>query len=246
MILIVFFISPNSSNSHGKKRAKKIQAGKIDVNEADLFDTFRVSTTIHGRYYSETHTILGRTYGVCVLQDFEALTPNLLARTGEFIKFYPFSNNKNPNRIQHLLITFFSVETVEGGGLIILLLKTISSLKQLYTMSMDVHKRYRTEAHQNITCRFNERLILSLADCNRCLLVNDDLTVLPLSSKTANIQPIDISNVNDSHENELLSELKESLRDTPPAGQLVNLCRTHDQAKAVAQFIDALAEKQIK
>lgn len=189
------------------------------MNEADLFDTFRVSTTIHGRYYSETHTILGRTYGVCVLQDFEALTPNLLART---------------------------VETVEGGGLIILLLKTISSLKQLYTMSMDVHKRYRTEAHQNITCRFNERLILSLADCNRCLLVNDDLTVLPLSSKTANIQPIDISNVNDSHENGLLSELKESLRDTPPAGQLVNLCRTHDQAKAVAQFIDALAEKQIK
>jgi N-acetyltransferase 10 len=40
--------------------------------------------------------------------------------------------------------------------------------------------------------------------------------------------------------------LKENLRDTPPAGPLVNLCRTHDQAKAVAQFIDALAEKQLK
>lgn len=189
------------------------------MNEADLFDTFRVSTTIHGRYYSETHTILGRTYGVCVLQDFEALTPNLLART---------------------------VETVEGGGLIILLLKSISSLKQLYTMSMDVHKRYRTEAHQNITCRFNERLILSLADCNRCLLVNDDLTVLPLSSKTASVQPVEVSDIANSHENELLAELKENLRDTPPAGPLVNLCRTHDQAKAVAQFIDALAEKQVK
>lgn len=189
------------------------------MNDADLFDTFRVSTTIHGRYYSETHTILGRTYGVCVLQDFEALTPNLLART---------------------------VETVEGGGMIILLLKTISSLKQLYTMSMDVHKRYRTEAHQNITCRFNERLILSLADCNRCLLVNDDLTVLPLSSKTANVQAVDINDIHAPNENELLQDLKESLRDTPPAGQLVNLCRTHDQAKAVAQFIDALAEKQIK
>lgn len=93
------------------------------------------------------------------------MTPNLLART---------------------------VETVEGGGLIILLLKTISSLKQLYTMSMDVHKRYRTEAHQNVTCRFNERLILSLADCKRCLLVNDDLTVLPLSSKTATVNPVDV------------------------------------------------------
>ena len=46
---------------------------------------------------------------MCVLQDFEALTPNLLART---------------------------IETVEGGGLVVLLLKTMTSLKQLYTMAM--------------------------------------------------------------------------------------------------------------
>jgi len=46
---------------------------------------------------------------MCVLQDFEAVTPNLLART---------------------------VETVEGGGLVILLLKTMTSLRQLYTMAM--------------------------------------------------------------------------------------------------------------
>lgn len=44
----------------------------------------------------------------------QALTPNLLART---------------------------IETVEGGGLVILLLKTVTSLKQLYAMSMDVHSR---------------------------------------------------------------------------------------------------------
>ena len=43
------------------------------------------------------------------LKDFEALTPNLLART---------------------------VETVEGDGLVILLLRTMTSLKQLYTMTM--------------------------------------------------------------------------------------------------------------
>lgn len=46
---------------------------------------------------------------VSFLQDFEALTPNLLART---------------------------VETVEGGGLVIILLRTMNSLKQLYTMTM--------------------------------------------------------------------------------------------------------------
>ncbi|KAH8287026.1 hypothetical protein KR054_000749 [Drosophila jambulina] len=205
--------------SHGKKRAKKIAVGKVDVNEADLFDSFRVATTIHGRYYSETHAILGRTYGVCVLQDFEALTPNLLART---------------------------VETVEGGGLIILLLKTMQSLKQLYTMSMDVHKRYRTEAHQTVTCRFNERLILSLADCQRCLVVNDDLTVLPLSSKTINVTPVNPDGAGRSPNEASLKELKESLMNVQPAGALVNLCKTYDQANAVAQFIEALVDKQLK
>lgn len=207
-------------SNHGKKRMKKIQSGKVSLDESDLFDTFRVSTTIHGRYYSDTHTILGRTYGVCVLQDFEALTPNLLART---------------------------VETVEGGGMIILLMKNIASLKQIYTMSMDVHKRYRTEAHQDVSCRFNERLILSLADCSRCLIMNDDFSILPFSSKTANVVPIDASlEAVKPPNHELLVELKENLRDTPPAGPLVAICRTYCQAKAVAQFIDALAEKQIK
>ena len=61
------------------------------------------------RYYKESHKILGQTFGMCVLQDFEAITPNLLART---------------------------IETVEGGGLVVLLLKTMSSLRQLYTMTM--------------------------------------------------------------------------------------------------------------
>ncbi|XP_017150830.1 RNA cytidine acetyltransferase isoform X2 [Drosophila miranda] len=206
-------------SNHGKKRAKKIAVGKVDVNEADLFDSFRVATTIHGRYYSETHAVLGRTYGVCVLQDFEALTPNLLART---------------------------VETVEGGGLIILLLKTLQSLKQLYTMSMDVHKRFRTEAHQTVTCRFNERLILSLADCKRCLVVNDDLTVLPLSSKTINVDPVNPAGAGRSENDSSLKDLKESLMNVQPAGALVNLCKTYDQANAVAQFIEVLVDKQLE
>ena len=73
---------------------------------------------------------------MCVLQDFEALTPNLLART---------------------------IETVEGGGVIVIMLKTVSSLQQLFAMSMDVHARFRTESHQDVVGRFNERFILSLA-----------------------------------------------------------------------------------
>lgn len=51
------------------------------------------------------------------------MTPNLLART---------------------------IETVEGGGLIILLLSTLTSLTQLYSLTMDVHSRLRTESHKEV------------------------------------------------------------------------------------------------
>lgn len=55
-----------------------------------------------------------------------------------------------------------TIETVEGGGIIVLLLKTMSSLKQLYSMTMDVHARFRTASHHDVTARFNERFLLSL------------------------------------------------------------------------------------
>lgn len=88
---------------------KKMKSGKMTVNEDDPFELFIASTQIRYCYYSETHKILGNTYGMCVLQDFEALTPNLLART---------------------------IETVEGGGLVVILLRSMTSLYQLYTMAM--------------------------------------------------------------------------------------------------------------
>lgn len=61
-------------------------------------------------------------------------------------------------------------------------------------MAMDVHNKFKTESHQKITCRFNERLILSLADCNRCLVLDDQLSILPISSNTANVQPEEVKN----------------------------------------------------
>ncbi|KAM3966044.1 RNA cytidine acetyltransferase l(1)G0020 [Aphomia sociella] len=203
-------------SNHGRKRAKKIAAGKLEVSEESLFDAFRVATTIHGRYYSESHAMLGQTYGVCVLQDFEALTPNLMART---------------------------IETVEGGGLIIFLLKTMDSLRQLHSITMDVHARFKTEAHDTVVNRFNERFLLSLADNSRCLILDDSLTVLPISSKTAQVEPVDVV---PEKVNPKLAELVSSLSDSPPAGPLVALCRTYDQATALVSLINTLADKQTR
>ena len=106
---------------------KKVQRGQYDPEKDDPFELFISSTSIHYTYYSESHKILGNTFGMCVLQDFEALEPNLLART---------------------------IETVEGGGVIVLLLKTMSSLKQLYTMTMVRWFREisTNTIHQGCTC----------------------------------------------------------------------------------------------
>ncbi|XP_077423794.1 RNA cytidine acetyltransferase isoform X2 [Vanacampus margaritifer] len=212
-------------SSNRKKRMKqlqkKIKTGTLNLNQDDPFELFVAATNIRYCYYNETHKILGNTFGMCVLQDFEALTPNLLART---------------------------VETIEGGGIVVILLRTVNSLKQLYTMTMDVHARYRTEAHQDVVGRFNERFILSLASCRNCVVIDDQLNILPISSHMANIKPVPPKTQEDgpSPKEQELKDLKESLQDTQPVGVLVDNCRTMDQAKAVLKFIEAISEKTLR
>lgn len=209
--------------SHRKKREakikKEIKRGIREANEQDPFEAFIANQQIRYVYYKETEKILGNTYGMCILQDFEALTPNLLART---------------------------IETVEGGGIVVLLLKSMSSLKQLYTMSMDIHSRYRTEAHNDVVARFNERFILSLGGCENCLVVDDELNVLPLSGGK-NVKALPPKDDDELSPKALeLKELKESLEDVQPAGSLVSLAKTTNQAQAILTFIDAISEKTLK
>lgn len=210
--------------SHRKKRENKIKKEiKRGIREANTEDPFELFVSLHNIryvYYKETEKILGNTYGMCILQDFEAITPNLLART---------------------------IETVEGGGLVVLLLKGMSSLKQLYTLSMDVHSRYRTEAHDDVTARFNERFILSLGSCESCLVIDDELNVLPISGgkNVKALPPPDIDEPKTATQQEL-DNMKEALQDTQPVGSLVTLAKTVDQAKALLTFVDAIAEKTLK
>ncbi|KAL9133584.1 MAG: hypothetical protein Q9175_005233 [Cornicularia normoerica] len=211
--------------SHRKKRENKIKKEiKRGIREANTEDPFELFLTLHNIryvYYKETEKILGNTFGMCILQDFEAITPNLLART---------------------------IETVEGGGMVLLLLKGMTSLKQLYTLSMDVHSRYRTEAHDDVVARFNERFVLSLGSCDSCLFVDDELNVLPVSGGK-NVKPLPPPDPEDERNTKARRELdgiKESLVDTQPVGSLVKIAKTLDQAKALLTFVDAIAEKTLR
>lgn len=219
-------------STHRQKRMKKLKRQKQrglekDVDQADNFELFISQTNINWCYYRDSHRVLGTTVGMLVLQDFEALTPNLMART---------------------------IETVSGGGLIIFLMRTVKSLKQLYAMSMDVHSRYRTESAGDIVPRFNERFILSLGRCPNCIVCDDELNVLPISRKALRgLSPQRMEKgeagelvVKATPEENELNELKESLIDTPHVGVLVEIAKTLDQAKAVLVFLEACSEKTNK
>lgn len=209
--------------SHRKKREakikKEIKRGIREANEQDPFETFISNQDIRYTYYKDTKNILGNTYGMCILQDFEGVTPDLLART---------------------------IETVEGGGIVVLLLKSLTSLKQLYTMSMDVHKRYKTEAHDDVVARFNERFLLSLGSCETCLVVDDELNVLPISGGK-NVKLLPPKDEDDlTPKAQELQTLKTSLEDVQPAGALVSLAKTVNQAQAILTFVDAISEKSLR
>lgn len=204
-------------STHRKKRMRELQKLKnagLEANEDNPLDMFIASANVRWCYYHETHKILGQTYGMAILQDFEAMQPNILART---------------------------VETVEGGGLVVILLNTLHSLKQLFTMSMDVHARYRTESHQDVVSRFNERFILSLIDCQSSCIIDDRFNILPVCSHIFNVTPV--PKIDTSLTDPKLLELRDTLSNQQPISSLVALCKTYDQAKAVQKFTEILTKK---
>ncbi len=235
--------------SHQKKRMNQLKKKRMLGNAAsgtgessanpleDPFELFLSQTDIRYSYYHESEQIMGNTYGMCVLQDFEALTPNLLART---------------------------IETVQGGGIVVLLLKTLTSLKQLYTMSMDSHARYRTSTRFDTVARFNERFLLSLTTNKNCLVVTDQLDVIPFSQYSLEVKPIERTAADDvSHmirateeqaeldalKNQIAGEYEMSQRAAPEklkgsliglSAPLISLAKTLDQAKSLQAFVSGL------
>ncbi|CAN8254323.1 unnamed protein product [Cochlearia groenlandica] len=212
-------------SSHKKKRSKQLkrmrERGQLDPEKLDAFSRLLDVGRVTHCLYKDSERILGNTFGMCILQDFEALTPNLLART---------------------------IETVEGGGMVVLILRSLTSLTSLCTMVMDVHDRFRTESHSEAAGRFNERFLLSLASCKACVVMDDELNILPLSSHIRSITqvPTEIDSEGLSEAERDLKNLKEELSDDFPVGPLIKKCCTLDQGKAVVSFFDAILDKALR
>ena len=251
--------------SHKKKRMREIKKlisrGLYDKDGENPFDLFVSSTEIRWCYYKESKSILGQTYGMLVLQDFESITANLLCRT---------------------------IETVEGGGIITILLKNMTSLKQFYSMvmvqihhfhySQDCHAKYRTESHNDIVPRFNERFILSLSNCQTCMVldvgslnclqIQDELNILPINKKTLSIELVKASITDEDAEEtpsqkalatylqSVNNQLDEKTKNESPKSpaiansqvlrNLTRECKTVDQATAVYSMLDIITQKTLQ
>jgi N-acetyltransferase 10 len=68
---------------------------------------------------------------------------------------------------------------------------------------MDVHARYRTEAHKEIQPRFNERFLLSLSNCKTCIAIDDELNILPITEHIKNIVEVKVPGANDENVQDL-------------------------------------------
>jgi N-acetyltransferase 10 len=117
----------------------------------------------------------------------------------------------------------------------------------------DVHSRYRTEGStSDPVARFNERFILSLGSCHSCLVLDDELNVLPISAgKDIEALPEEgdagpgagddgekRKKVNKAMEKSRalgilrkkeLEDLKVELAETKPTGEIIKEAKTVDQ-----------------
>ena len=74
--------------------------------------------------------------------------------------------------------------------MVILLMKSMESLRQFYALCMDIHSRLRTDQFNSVQPRFNERFMLSLGKCSNALVMDDELNILPVSSTISDIAPL--------------------------------------------------------
>lgn len=99
------------------------------------------------------------------------------------------------------------------------------------TFRKDVHSRYRSSSGSSVVARFNERFILSLGSCDDCLVLDDELNVLPIS-RGKDIRPLDgdaLEKGKGKALNQKLASLRESFDEDKLQGPLVKLAKTIDQ-----------------
>ncbi|GAW79909.1 histone acetyltransferase [Plasmodium gonderi] len=152
-----------SKKKRFREMKKKIKKGTFDTTIDNNFDAFLKSANIRFCFYNETKKVLGKTYSICVMQDFSYITPNILCRC---------------------------IETVVGGGIIIFLINKLDDLKDIYNLTLNCHKKYTQSGISNVYNNYITRFFLSLNECHNAMFIDDEMNILPLNENHLHIKKL--------------------------------------------------------
>ncbi|EAA16455.1 hypothetical protein [Plasmodium yoelii yoelii] len=154
-----------SKKKRFREMKKKIKKGTFDTQIDNNFDSFLNNANIRYCFYKETQNILGKTYSMCILQDFSYITPNILCRC---------------------------IETVIGGGIIIFLINKLEELKDIYNLTLNYHKKYNMNGKCNVYNNYIYRFFRSLNTCKNAMFIDDEMNILPLNDNHLSIKKIQV------------------------------------------------------
>ncbi|ELA41453.1 uncharacterized protein VICG_01558 [Vittaforma corneae ATCC 50505] len=150
--------------------------------------------------YKENGKILGKTCDILILQDFEALTPNMMA---------------------------CSIETVRGGGAIVLLLDLEKSIKEIDTWKSELITQ---SVNEKLISRFNKRLFKSLVHLPCAMFLDSNLRVIDITSDN-----IENNKVLMEKEIQTTSDKCINYNST-----LFRMCKTKDQISVLTSLVSHL------
>ena len=232
-----------SSNrqKRNKQMTQKKANGTLNEDLANSIDLFFSSNQVQYAKYSDTQRILGKTYNMLILQDYQALTPNILART---------------------------VETVAGGGLIVILLQTKDAIDDIYAtgIKMDYQNSMSRDVFGKAKSRFNVRFMKKIRSCKNCIAIDDEFDILKgfkvdaeiqnkhvedpeldeiKAALDATIQELEGKIEEASDDAKLKSRLNEEKKETEKLSTIIEKAVTSDQAKTVSKIIDTIKSKNL-
>jgi len=212
---------PKSTSKSLKGLEKKIKSGEVKLADMQPLDVLLLAAGVRFCNYGSTKEVLGNTYSMCVMQDLEQLTPNTLCQC---------------------------VETVAGGGCVVLLLPHAEHLRDFARQDMAAHHRLATYAYPTVEKLFNWRFLVSLSWCKTALVMDGGGKcrgdVSGLSGRAWKDDPLPEL---DPEPKEKLAALISSMSDAEaPLPQLLALCKTHDQAQSLLKLVDVLTERSAK
>ena len=155
---------------------------------------------------------------MCILEDFELVTPNILARI---------------------------IETVEGGGIIILSIETTNSIKNLKKFSSTLKENRSSHFFPALTNRFMKNLIFSVLECPIFLHLSQIKMISKRNFKLIHKGDLEKISLDPKvqEKKKLYNEIISNTNNMEPLTSLLAKTKTFDQARALLSFTEVISNK---